>query len=130
MASIEFNVDRERRILIISYIGDVTGSMVLGQTPPIWRLHPEVVVCDCIIDATHATGPVSWDVIKEVAAQWREFSRLRDKGRNTVIVGTDPYLIAYTKAIGLMFPGRKTLVRETVEQATDWLLGQRGPRST
>ena len=118
---ITWEIDHQRRLLIIRYFGDVTGEMAVSQIPEIWRRHPEVLTYNCLIDQTQYTGSIGIDDVKEISDQWYKFADGRDVGKRTAIVSTDEWTDQVVKAIAIHFKTQFLATFNTCEKAQVWL---------
>jgi len=124
MATIEFEVDHERRIAIVRQIGAVDGQMLLARLPPFWQAHPEIATYHSLSDMTRFDGDLGYDDLRQIAVAWQAFCGGRDGGAYTAVASRDPFAWLYVKAIALNFPTRKFGVFRSVDAALRWIEGR------
>jgi hypothetical protein len=120
-ASIAWQVDSERRLLVLEFIGDVSGEMAVAEIPRIWAQHPEVIGYDTLVDRTSFTGLIEHSHIQEIAAAWHGFCGGRDAGKRTAFVSTDAMSGMRAKAVFTEFPAQRYAVFPTRAAALEWL---------
>ena len=122
MPEIVWEIDHQRRLLTIRYIGDVTGEMVISQVPEIWRQNPEVLTYNCLIDQILYTGSIGIDDVREISNRWYEFvGAQNDNGKRTAFVSRDEWTDQVVKAIAVHFQTHIFATFPTCEQALVWL---------
>jgi len=122
VSEIKWEIDHQRRLLTIRYVGDVTGEMVILQVPEIWRRNPEVLTYNCLIDQILYTGSISIDDVREISSRWYEFVGGRnDNGKRIAIVSRGEWTDQVVKAIAVHFRTHSFATFHTCEPALDWL---------
>ena len=122
VSEIKWEIDHQRRLLTIRYVGDVTGEMAISQVPEIWSQHPEVLAYNCLIDQLLYTGSIGIDDIREISSRWYEFVGGRnDNGKRTAIVSRDEWTDQVVKAIAVHFKTQDFATFATCEKALVWL---------
>ena len=123
--SIEFDIDRARRIVTVRAIGDVNGRMLLAQLPAFWQAHREIAGYHSISDLTHFSGDVSLDEVREIARAWEAFCDGRDAGTCTAVVSRHPLAWMVVQAVALVLPSRRFASFRSIEAARRWIPARR-----
>lgn len=120
---VNWAVDSDRRLLVITLRGGVTDDDLLAEIPRIWEEHPEVIGYDSLVDARRLTseGGWTWPALREIARQWRAFARGGDLGRRTAIVTQDSWVRMLVGAFVLDYQGRKFRSFGCPDDAVNWV---------
>jgi hypothetical protein len=119
--SIDYQIDRMARRVLIRFVGDVDGAVLRDTMATLWREFPEVRSCDSMCDMREFSGDLPFDDIRALAEAWRLFCGGADLGRRTAVVSRDRFAPLYIRAIALCFAGRELAVFRTLEEAECWL---------
>src|SRR5262245_41830321 len=91
VASIEYDIDRARRRVVIRFAGEVDGRMLNAAMARLWEEFPAIGGSDSICDMREFVGNIGFDDIRDVAQAWARFTAGADRGRRTAIVTYDRF---------------------------------------
>lgn len=121
MSSIDYEIDRPARRVVIRFSGDVDGALLHAKMDTLWRELPEIATFDSLCDMREFNGNIGFDAIRSIAEAWRMFCGDSDVGRRTAVVSLDRFAPLYLRAIALCFEGRELAAFRSLNEAERWL---------
>jgi hypothetical protein len=119
--TIEYFIDRDRRIVFAHWNGDIRGDELLAAFPTFWRRHPEIGRLNAIHDMLDYTGLIEHRIARELMRLRAEFVKSPQPDVRTAIVSADPMKTTEIKVTKLNAPQRQFQVFASNAAALDWV---------
>jgi hypothetical protein len=119
---IQHEIDHEKKTLIISVIGEVSGRQALREIPKIWEAHPETSGYHWMVDLLRDEGTLPWGTVREISEKWRAFTGMTATGGRTALVVRDKIWEKLAEVLAPLFPARSFAVFQNLDAARAWLL--------
>jgi hypothetical protein len=120
-ARLSYTVDDAAKIIVLKFIGDITGEQIVDTYISKLVCAHDPWLYDFIVDHRAHSGLFSTKDMEKATAQWNALCQGRDKGRISVIVTTDPHIIARIPLTRAAAPQRRIEVFEDFDSALDFL---------
>jgi hypothetical protein len=108
-------IDDERRLLVVTLTGPVTGSEVRVFGDNLYGSRPELFDYECITNLLEYSGDIEFSDLNPLQEIYP--GRPADQARSGVIVTLDPHFHFWAAALDAQFPGRKHYVAASLEGA-------------
>ena len=118
---LSFNVDENRRLIVIRYIGDIGGEDIVPEMLSRLSGVDKVWEYDSIFDLTRHNALVEMRDHDALAKGWLNMTAGRDAGRRTAVVSLDPLIAARLPLVQAMFPFRTMMLFTSMAAAEAWL---------
>lgn len=123
---LSFDADTENRIILIRYLGNLDGAVIVAELIEHWKNVEQLWEYDNVFDLRRFEGVLSMTEVEALAIGWNDIVRGRDAGRMTAIIAPDPLIFARLRMVRGFYPLRAIDVFDTVDEGLDWIQAQRG----
>lgn len=120
--TIEYFIDRARRIICARWEGDVRGDELVDASPELWRLHPEIGQWDAIHDMLDYTGILEIRYSRELMRLRAELVPDFNPQVRTAVVSADPMKAFEIKVTKVTAPDRHFQLFGSNTAALEWLM--------
>lgn len=119
--SIEYFIDRDRRLIFGRWEGDFRGDELLAMLPLLWREYPEIGRWDAIHDMMDFTGFLEHRYTREMMSLRAELVPGFDPQVRTAVVTADPMKTLEIKVTKASAPHRQFGLFLSNADALEWM---------
>jgi hypothetical protein len=110
-------IDDERRLLVVTLTGPVTGGEVRTFGANLYGPRPELFDYECITNLLEYSGDVDYSDLNPLQEIYPGPPASEAAARSGVIVTLDPHFHFWAAALDAQFPGRKHYIAASLEGA-------------
>jgi hypothetical protein len=122
--SIEYFIDRDRRVVFARWDGDVRGDELVADAPELWRRYPEIGRWDAVHDMRDYIGILEIRYTRELMRLRAELVPGFDPYVRTAVVSSDPMKTFELKVTKASAPDRQFRLFGGNAAALEWLMAE------